>query len=66
VKLEELAAEATAIGEERVVKSIGNAVKSARWADKQKAFRFKRVGSLVAQLKEKGLSGKEIVAQLTR
>jgi hypothetical protein len=65
-KLESLAAEATAIGEDRVAKSIGNAVRSARAADKQKAVRFKRVGSLVTQLKAKGLSDKEIVAQLTR
>jgi hypothetical protein len=33
-KLEALAAEATALGEERVAKSIGSAVKSTRWFDK--------------------------------
>jgi hypothetical protein len=54
------------LGEEQVVKSIANAAKSARWADKQKALRLKRVGTLVQTMQVKGLSAEEIVAQLTR
>jgi hypothetical protein len=65
VRLEAMAKEAADLGEERVVKSIGNAAKSCRWFDKQRAVRLKRVGSIVARLKAKGLTAEEIVAKLT-
>ena len=65
VKLEALQQEAAALGEERVAKQIGYSIKSARWADKQRAGRIKRVGGLVEQMKAKGLSDAEIVARLT-
>jgi hypothetical protein len=65
VKLEALVEEATMLGEDRVAKSIGNAVKSARAADKQRTAKVKRVGSLISTMKSKGLSDAEIVAQLT-
>jgi hypothetical protein len=66
VKLDQLKAEATELSEERVAKSIGNAAKSARWFDKQRQTRLKRVGGMVQAMKAKGLSAEEIVAQLTR
>jgi hypothetical protein len=65
VKLDGLAQEATALGEDAVVKSITTAAKSCRWADKQRQNRLKRVGTIVQTLKEKGLSADEIVARLT-
>jgi hypothetical protein len=61
-----MAVEATELGEERVAKSIGNAAKSARWAEKQRTARLKRVGSLVQAMQAKGLTPEEIIAQLTR
>jgi hypothetical protein len=65
-QLEALAAQATEAGEEKVARSIGYSVKSARFALKQKAVRVKRVGSLIEGLKAKGLSAEQIVAELTR
>lgn len=66
VKLDALATEAGALGEDNVSAAIGRAAKSARWFDKQRANRRKRVGSLVTSMKAKGLSDAEIVAALTK
>jgi hypothetical protein len=65
-RLDAMVAEATGLGEERVAKSIGYAAKSVRYANKQRAMRFKKVGSIIEGLKAKGLSDAEIVAQLTK
>lgn len=65
VKLEALQQEATKLEEARVAKSIGFSIKSARWADKQRAVRVKRVGNIVQSLKAKGLTAEQIVARLT-
>ena len=65
-QLEVLAAQATDAGEEKVARSIGFSVKSARWAIKQRATRAKRVGNLVTAMKAKGLTDAQIVAELTR
>jgi hypothetical protein len=64
-KLESLAEEATTIGEDRVSKSIANAVKSCQWAEKQRGVRLKKVGGIVASLKSKGFTAEQIVARLT-
>jgi hypothetical protein len=64
-KLDALAAEAEAAGEELLSKKIANAAKSARHSTKQKAVRLKKVGGVVAAMKAKGLSDAEIVAALT-
>ena len=65
VRLDAMSKEAAAIGEDQVAKAIGNAAKSARWFDKQRQNRVKRVGSLVTTLKAKGLSDSEIIARLS-
>jgi hypothetical protein len=65
-RLDAMGQEATELGEERVAKSIGNAAKSARWADKQRQARRQRVGKLVQGMQEKGLTPEQIVAELTR
>ena len=57
--------QATEAGAERVVKSIGYSVKSAKWAIQQRATRAKRVGSLVTAMKARGLTVEQIVAELT-
>jgi outer membrane murein-binding lipoprotein Lpp len=64
-KLDALAREATAMGEDRAAKSITNAAKSARWSDKQRAVRVKRVGSIVSAMQAKGLTPEQIVSRLT-
>lgn len=65
-KLDAMSAEVAGLGEEQVAKSIANAAKSARWFDKQRQNRVRRVGGLVASMKAKGLSDSEIVAALTK
>jgi len=65
-RLDALQAEASTLGEERVAKSIGNAAKSARWFDKQRSARLKKVGTFIQSLQAKGLSAEEILSQLTR
>ena len=65
VKLDALATEAEGLQEERVVAICKRAAKSARWSDKLRAARLKRVGGIVAGMKAKGLSDSEIVARLT-
>lgn len=65
-RLEALQAEAQTLGEPTVVKCIGYGIKSARWADKQRRARQRRVGALVAKMQADGLTPDEIVARLTR
>ncbi len=64
-KLEALQREATDAGEERAAKSIGNAVKAARWEQKQRAMRMKCAGNVVANLQAKRLTAERVVARLT-
>ena len=64
-QLDKLAEQATTLGEEVVAKRCRWAAKSARHANKQRANRLKRVGNMVAGMKEKGLSDTEIIARLT-
>jgi hypothetical protein len=66
VRLDSMATEANELGEERAVKAITKAAKSVRAANKQRAARFKKVGSIVDSLKAKGLTDAQIVAELTR
>ena len=65
-RLEAMAIEATELGEDRPAKAVTKAVKSCRSAMQQRAIRFKKVGNLVANLKAKGLTAEQIVAELTR
>jgi hypothetical protein len=65
-RLEAMATEATELGEDRPAKAITKAAKSCRSAMQQRAARFKKVGSLVANLKAKGMTAEQIVAELTR
>ena len=53
-RLDAIATEATGLGEERVARSIANAAKSARSAIKQRAVRFKRVGSIIEGPERRG------------
>jgi hypothetical protein len=64
-KLAALAEEAKELGEERVAKSIGYSVKSARFADKQRSLRIRRVGGMVERMQAQGLTADQIVARLT-
>ena len=61
VQLDALAAEAKNLGEEPLHKSITAAAKRARNADKRRAVRVKKFGTLIQQLKAKGLSAEEII-----
>jgi hypothetical protein len=65
-RLDAMATEATELGEDRPAKAITKAAKSCRSAMQQRASRFKKVGSLVSNLKAKGLTDAQIVAELTR
>jgi hypothetical protein len=65
VQLDALAVEAAKL-DDKASKAIARAAKSCRWFEAQRATRLRRVGSLVATMKEKGLSDSEIVAALTR
>jgi hypothetical protein len=66
VQLDGLATEADEAGEERTAKSIRNAAKSARWSEKQRAARLKRIGSTITAMQAKGMSADEIVTALTK
>lgn len=65
VRLEAIRAEVEVLGESRPAKQLGYAIKSVRWADKCRAVRVKRVGSMIAALKAQGLTAEEIVSRLS-
>ena len=64
--LDTLASQAEAAGEERTMKAIQNASRSARASLKQRAVRRERAGKLIETLQARGLSAEQIIAELTR
>src|SRR5262249_5359991 len=64
-RLDKIAEEAKALGEEPLHKTITAAAKRARNADKRQATKYKRFGKIIEGLKTKGLSDSDIVAYLS-
>jgi hypothetical protein len=66
VRLDGMVGEAEKLGADKAAKTILNAAKRCRWADKQHETRRQKVGKLVVAMKEKGMSPEEIVKELSR